>query len=388
MTARLHKLYTLTIEVLTPLHIGTGDNLLLDYDFAVRNNKTWVFNESALLDYIYEGVDNDRLIDRLQNIPAVQLLKPQDYVEGSPLFRYVMNGKPNATTPGSRIQQQIKNSADQPYIPGSSLKGAIRTALLSGSWNGERLGHEGKDQLRMEQMGRNSKFAAQSVEHTVFGGTGMQGQVGKFPNYDLMRALQISDSNPVDPQTLRVENVVVQVGQKDPGAPIVLETIQAKTSFKMVLGLDGFLIQKATAKQLGWDDARKHYPLLRNIPVFVNDFTFDRLERDEGREWSGVWKSAEGWLRKQAQTLSDNQFLLQLGWGGGWDSKTMASHLVKNRPLLQKLNEQYTIFRAGRGRDAIDIRNKERVPTSRRIVMRNDQLHSPMGWVKVTMEEM
>ena len=387
MTTRLHKLYKLTIDVLTPLHIGTGDNLLLDYDFAVQKNKTWVFNESALLDYIYEGVDNDHLIDRLQTVSAAQLLKANDYIEGSPLFRYVMQGKPNATTSGSRIQQQIKNADDQPYIPGSSLKGAIRTALLSGSWNDERLKHQDAFPA-VNQFWRNNKFAAQSIEHTVFGGTGMQGQAGKFPNYDLMRALQISDSNPIDAHSLRVEAVVVQVGDKEPGAPIALETIQKDSRFEMTLGLDGFLIQKDISKQLGWDAVRKHYPLLRNIPTFVNDFTFDRFERDAGRETSGVWKSAESWLRKQAETLADNQFMLQLGWGGGWDSKTMASHLSKNRPLLHQLNEQYKIFRPGGQRGVIDVRQKKLVPTSRRIVTRNEKLHAPMGWIKVTMEEM
>ncbi|MBC7257508.1 MAG: type III-A CRISPR-associated RAMP protein Csm5, partial [Chloroflexi bacterium] len=74
-----YALYDVTVETLSPLHIGSGETLLKEYDYAVHGGRTWRLN----LDVLFEERGTDpQTIARLSQVPPAQLLRPQDYVEG------------------------------------------------------------------------------------------------------------------------------------------------------------------------------------------------------------------------------------------------------------------------------------------------------------------
>src|SRR5690606_41846159 len=126
--AKLHTVYQLTITTLSPLHIGTGNTLRRDYDYVTHRGKTWVINQSALAAMLY-AQDPSEFERMAAGASAADLIRPDEFKEDSPLFRYVMAGEPRAHSRGAEIQEQIKDPWDRPYIPGSSLKGALRTAI-------------------------------------------------------------------------------------------------------------------------------------------------------------------------------------------------------------------------------------------------------------------
>jgi len=41
-----YALFTFRVTTLTPLHIGSGETLLNDYDYAIHQGRTWRFVES------------------------------------------------------------------------------------------------------------------------------------------------------------------------------------------------------------------------------------------------------------------------------------------------------------------------------------------------------
>ena len=45
-----YTLYDVKVTVLSPLHIGSGRDLLNEYDYAIYQGQTWRINEDALLD--------------------------------------------------------------------------------------------------------------------------------------------------------------------------------------------------------------------------------------------------------------------------------------------------------------------------------------------------
>ena len=119
--------YTLDLMTLSPLHIGSGRELLRDYDYVVHRGRTWRIDEDALLDAaLGQGKFDETLLRR----PAAELLQSTDFLPDSALFRYVVRGTPRSKREGARLREQIKDVFDQPYLPGSSLKGAFRTALF------------------------------------------------------------------------------------------------------------------------------------------------------------------------------------------------------------------------------------------------------------------
>jgi CRISPR-associated protein Csm5 len=184
--------YQVKLSTLSPLHIGEGRELRLGFDFMIYEGQTWRLNEDAILAAYGEqllAVSGGRY-----PLPG-ELLKPADYQQAE-LFRYVLRGKPRSQKGDARLQSCIKDVYDRPYLPGSSIKGALRTALAWTGWS------EMKLQVDRTSFGRSPFWAGQPVEQKIF---------GPDPNRDLLRALQVSDciSQSAAEQTLLIVNAQV-----------------------------------------------------------------------------------------------------------------------------------------------------------------------------------
>ncbi|MBP8972435.1 MAG: type III-A CRISPR-associated RAMP protein Csm5 [Anaerolineae bacterium] len=374
---KLHDTYKLTITTLSPLHIGTGNTLRQGYDYVTHRGQTWVFDADVLADMLYEH-DPDEFEKMVQGVPASDLIRPDEYDPASPLFRYVLRGEPRSKGKGAELQEQLKDPWDRPYIPGSSLKGALRTALAYVGWQQRKLAFDLRD---LNERG-GPKFAALPMERKVLNAD--PAPRGQEPNHDLLRALQVSDSTPGEKENLQLLNVQVAVGDKA-GSPIELEAIRRDVTFEAALTLDGFLCQQPVAKTLGWsaDDQLKW---LKVIPQVVNAFTVHRIDSERIR-----WGASSDPIRSFYETLyrllgqldKRSEFLLQLGWGGGWDSKTFGDVLTRDGKVFEQVVQKYgrTMVRQGKYK-ADDI-----YPKSRRVVVTSSgQPAFPLGWIKVRME--
>ncbi len=374
---KLHDVYQLTITTLSPLHIGTGNTLHQGYDYVTHQGQTWVFDADVLADMLYEQNPDDfqRMV---QGAPAADLIRPGEYQPDSPLFRYIMRGEPRSKGRGAELQEQIKDPWDRPYIPGSSLKGALRTALAAVGWEQRGLDFEPHD------LGSSANFAALPLERRVLGGSPKRPD--DAPNYyDLLRALQVSDSTPGEKEHLHLLNVQVVAGEKA-GAPVELEAVKANVTFTATLTLDGFLRQRdGAARQLGWKKDQLHW--LKNIPMVVNAFTVHRIDGERER-WRTVDAPIRSFYATLARTLgrldTNSEFLLQLGWGGGWDSKTFGWVLTEQPEVFAQVVRRYGKKMVRQG----SYRPGDRYPKSRRVVVRQGQAAFPLGWIRVRMERM
>ncbi|NLA93843.1 MAG: type III-A CRISPR-associated RAMP protein Csm5, partial [Bacteroidales bacterium] len=124
------------IETLSPIHIGSGDLLQNNTDFVVskhgKESYIYVTEEAKILELIgSEHIDNWLLsIEKKES--TVDLVKryapkssPADYSQRQ-ISSYAADIKANET-----LKEAIHNGQGLPYIPGSSIKGAIRTAILT-----------------------------------------------------------------------------------------------------------------------------------------------------------------------------------------------------------------------------------------------------------------
>lgn len=129
-----YVLYRVKATLITPLHIGSGRELLHEYDYAVFDKRTWRINEAALLDA--QDADDAALASKPAALKPAALPKPPtDFRVETGYFRYVIQGTPRSQVPGAQVREQLKDVYDRPYLPGSSLKGALRTASrAAGVW--------------------------------------------------------------------------------------------------------------------------------------------------------------------------------------------------------------------------------------------------------------
>lgn len=129
--------FKINATVITPISIGNGSELSPYKDYFIDNDKVHYTDENklsqllakdpALMDSYVEGVanmDGNRSNFDLKGFVQNHLsMDPFDLVRNSIEFR----GNSNAKLP---INEAIKTPTGRPYIPGSSLKGAIKTALV------------------------------------------------------------------------------------------------------------------------------------------------------------------------------------------------------------------------------------------------------------------
>ena len=362
-----YTIYDLTVSVLTPLHIGTGREFLNEYDYAIHNGRTWRLNESALLDA--QDVEDPALVEKLAQTPPAQLLRSPDYRPDSGLFRYVVRGTPRSSAEGAQLREQIKDVFDRPYLPGSSLKGALRTALAWNIWQQRDMRPD------IRKIDRRRQWAAQTYEREIF---------GRDPNHDLLRALHVSDSASVDPERLLILNARVMNRRGGLAAPIEMEAVAPDTQFHLTLKVDDALFSELAVRN---KLQQKVKDLFTDLPRTVQNHSLN-LARQELKWLAGIdnaTRIAAEYRQMVDFTPKATQFLISVGWGTGWESKTFGSHLQKNEDLMERVASGFALSRGKH-------KTGDRFPKSRREVVWPRENHEdlpvkPWGWCLVEMKE-
>jgi len=365
--SELKKVFKAEIEVLSPLHVGTGKALQRGFDYTVYQNRTWRINEDALFREVYDRSQGDRqtLNRLLTGRPAEELLTLDDYRTHPEFFRYHIPGQPRAEGRGAELREYMKNVYDGPYLPGSTVKGALRTALAWAIFRAERRRFDAR------KLGYNRSWAAQPLERELF---------GRDPNHDLLRALQVGDSEPVGKGALMLANVQVVAGTRLQ-SPIEVEALKPGTTLKLTLTLDEYLLSPATAGRLGWGQKGDH---LRQLAVYSRNLALVRIKAQKVHfanrpELSRVQRFYDLLEQLHGKLKEGSDFLLQVGWGGGWDAKTLDGH-ISDDP--QQLEQVISDFRLSKSRNR---RVGDAFPRSRRLYFQDGKPTMPLGWVKVTL---
>lgn len=361
-----YALYKLKISTLTPLHIGSGRELLHEYDYAIYKGQTWRINDSALLDA--QKADTVALANQLAQTPPAHLLDDADFDPRSKYFRYVIKGTPRSGAEGAQLREQLKNAQDQPFLPGSSIKGALRTAIAWQAWSDLQLTPE------LSKLLPRRERAGQGYEHEIF---------GRDPNHDLMRALQISDTLALGPETLMVLNARVLNRFGEPSAPVEMEAIRSDMTFECSLKIDHALFSN-------WAQHTLHgQQWLDDLPTIANKHSRAIIQSDLAwfREAQKAQRVAAFYSQLDNAELGNQRFLLQLGWGTGWEGKTFGDHLQKDEDFMESIIQDYRLTRGRRQHgDAFPKSRRAAVSFQRSQDGRVDEIPAlPMGWALVEM---
>ncbi len=256
------------LKVLSPLHIGNG-NRFTPVDIYPTKGRVYVLDVEGLVNDLQRlGVDLEEILVLLKNPPGKHYvwkgyieeyhLNPSDYA----LYSLPVFGELGKTS--MQINEFIKSSG-RPYIPGSSVKGAIRTAVFykvlrecGDSGTAMNLVAGFSQNLAREigyseslinyyltyldrEITRNRRFdrkrADDLLEAIVFGmERGRYPGIRYEPKRDPMRALIVRDSQSIGRKHLAVYRVEA-VGNPSP-IPIWVEALQPGTETEVELKFD------------------------------------------------------------------------------------------------------------------------------------------------------
>ncbi len=182
------------LKVLTPLHVGSGIELQGNFEYLYfrRDNKIVVIDEEKVFNIIdkeeiktWTGIIEEKgdLLKYLQK--RKQDLRPIDIAKR---IMNIVGYSPTTTRNGQRsvkpIREQLHNGMDKVLVPGSSIKGSIRTAVLAGAIYDDEDSRFTKK--RNNLVNRYAKYNdAQLVKNYL----------GKDPNQDIFRLLHVGDAH-------------------------------------------------------------------------------------------------------------------------------------------------------------------------------------------------
>ncbi|GBC81430.1 hypothetical protein HRbin10_00542 [bacterium HR10] len=434
------------LTCLSPVHVGTGRQCGR-FDGAYHNGRWYVMDLDRVL---ARGGEANALARAMsERAFAWSAWLNERGIAPSDVAAYDL---PCPQDPGDTpIREALKDVHGRPYLPGSSIKGAIRTAIL---W---RLMGEAPDrqqfaaryvqlclkasevltalrearafdrpeehravlarifsvnedeaealrqtlyrvlnveesrlerdwrvfQKRLGQLGRSREWLGQPVERAV---------LGRDPNHDLLRALQVSDSRPVGRDRLAVGLVwtytrrgrrLVEKREQEEECKIFVEWLLPETALTFDLRTDDVLFTERAERELHFRGPKEQ--ALRELARTCNAYAravigMERVffEQYDLRPIAEFYAELDTMLN----ALRDGAFLLNIGWGGGWEVKTIGDLLrrVLSPEKFAELRRRYCLGEDPRTH-RIDVNAP--FPHTRRIGYEGGAPMYPLGWVRV-----
>jgi len=281
----------------------------------------------------------------------------------------------------------VRDAFNRPFLPGTSLKGAVRTALLykllkehpparrkalledfvAARLQEYRQDPRGQQRLRWFQE-RFKQWFAQRFEADVFQKfTLREGQRRYDPHTDLLRCLRVTDATPVEPQTARVEEIKIFSAHSSESPKrwsLYAECIPVGETFECEMVLDeGLLSTFAKMNPQPWfgvDFAAFRQWLHNPLEVWT----------EMGRD---LWEQEAVFFSRELRLTSvlpdpGGRPVVRLGWGGGLRGTSIDMLLPDS--LMQDLRN--TLF---------SDRGTAPAPKSLKLVLQGQNRVASLGWL-------
>lgn len=377
------------LQVITPVHIGTGE-VLNHIDGYYANGKWYQIDLEKVL--AHPTTDLNALTAemghrdfRWQRYLQAHNMDPTDVS----VYSLPCRQSPETV----EIREALKTVGKRPYIPGSTLKGVIRTALLGEILDAsDAIYDESLRQIEtlIQQGPRGNprrEQPARRIESLAF---------GKDPNHDLLRALQVSDTTPLDSDALEIglawtvtlnpNDKLVQKIENRREYKNFVEHIQPGKRLTFTLKTDEQLFRKCEKKQLGFTDL--HIKTLSDIAEVCRAETASHIDWEQAfYENYDLPEIANFYDRLIAANnkLPEGAFFLQIGWGTGYNANTVTSLFTADKNADKNLSMDIRErFRLGESRSRPDDYDPREFPKTRRILYQGENPVAPLGWVKIS----
>lgn len=364
------------IDIVSRIHIGSGDTLQYGSDFInfQEDNDKWIgiISPRKIMSLIKD--DTKALnawiatIERKKSI--IDFMKA--YVPDAIIDDYCIRIDQTSETlkETDTLQTFIHDALGRPYIPGSSIKGAIRTAILSNII---------KDKTEIKNSINPSKINARAIEQKL---------LGENPNKDIFRFLKIGDAIFGDYYENIVRLYSINEREKnsfwDTTKGQMVETLMPKDSSTcdMKLDLNAYKNAKECVQTLPecmtslkdiFSTINQHSETLLNQEI---KYWQDQVDKPNADNVDKYIKGLETIMNQiqQCKKESKSTCILRLGAGSGWRFITGAwAENLENFnedivPAARPHNQRYTDYS---------------FPKSRRV----DKNCKPLGFIRMTLLE-
>ncbi len=389
----------LKVKTVTPIFIGTG-NELKRMDFILDGKVIRVIDQEHFIrsltrqqrDFFLRWIEN-RISERRDRKRPSSLslrgflseLTRKGEVDRRALlgrstsyllpYTYIQrrDGRPNI----NRIKECVKTPDHRPYIPGSEIKGAIRTSMLIDMLQSDEIFRwfadsikDLNESLKRERNSREKRKILnqgwKEIEDELLRGSRSEA------HYDLMRGVQVGDSLPLPIRALRIEFISLQGSSRR--FPLYVETISPNQETEIqitIASAERWMEEVGLSDReewLSWDRIRR--------AIYARSKLI--LEEDE-RYFRGNTRVGDEIERLKRLNALDSP-LLRLGWGQGFTGITLTLPLkMRGESVFEDLRRSLSRAYNQYGRT-----HPGRFPQTRRLAVDEEgNPRTPLGWVKL-----
>lgn len=321
--------YRLKLRTVTPVHIGGGEHSKLNkqkYIFDKEQKKIHVINENKFVNFLIQTGKLDSYIEFLKKASKENSIKTwldevkvkvSDY---NKFAEYILDIKDMNYKTFNDIIGFVKNQFLQPYIPGSSIKGSLRTYLITSELirNRKNFCNEWEKLNKiLKQNGISNDTIKQLITEIEFKALHLMNDFGEKktrndPLNSIMRGIKIGDSSPAGLDRLFLSqkkdyNLHIK---KTGRISVFREFLVPETEMEILLSVDKFFTTR-----IGLENLQGLHERIKA----VNEYYFSMLSNYKNKSINNL------------NELNKKQILLCLGGGTGFYYKSLVYFLAPKR---------------------------------------------------------
>ena len=371
------------LTCLTPLLVGDGRRLS-PIDYMVWKDQVNVLDQWRIFRLLAKGPRLEGYLTQLKRADKLDFASWGGFAQNFagrriPFESPAYSAYWNRASGESLHIPTFATGASGPYLPGTAIKGALRTGMVSANWKSGML----NDLVVRTQGERVPRRLAEGPEEQALGNAGVS----------RMRLVSVADSAPVTHAGMKVYLLRVSTLQPrggsyalawkqsprgsvdgsrpDDATPIFAEMTPPGFTFEGNWQEKTFFMQPEIRRVVRWQESFDR----SRIFEAANDYAARLLAaHKQYATWTGLdllVRQIEELEQRLSEARPAGQCLLCLGWGGGILGKS--AWLDTADPTYRQILQQGSIY--GRG-----IASNLPFPKTRRIVFLNNKPASLPGW--------
>ena len=245
------KEYKITLDVEGPVFVGSGREISKkEYVFMQGNTNVGIIDMQKMFDFIRKKHLQNQFEKFLVGDPKgllVYWLKDQNINinEIKDCMKYVLECGDTSLQRGTKVQimEHMRDPYGMPYIPGSSIKGMLRTVLLGATIqnNKDKYASNKRNIENAEARNRNTYLSKEmkNIEAAVFNTLDMEGSKFNDAVNDELSGLIVSDSEPLCNEDISLcQKYDMKPDKTSKTLNILKECIKPGTKIKFTITID------------------------------------------------------------------------------------------------------------------------------------------------------
>jgi CRISPR-associated protein Csm5 len=377
------------LTCLTPLLVGDGRKLS-PIDYMVWKDHVNVLDQWRIFRLLAKGPRLESYLTQLKNAERLDFASWGGFAQNFAGRRIPFENQAYSTywnrAMGDSLQiPTFAAGASGPYVPGTAIKGALRTGMVFANWRDGML----QDVLGRVKSERSPRRPAESVEEQALGPAGS----------NRMRLVSAGDSAPIETSQfkvylLRTSTLIPRGGnfalgwkqsprgsvdgaRPDDSTPVFAEMANPGTAFEGDWNEKTFFLQPEVRRSVRWSESFSRAKIFEAVNVYAAGLL--ALQRNYA-SMAGMGlldKNLDELEQRLASARERGACLLCMGWGGGLSAKI--SWLDTTNADYRQILGQFQIYNRA-------LATNLPFPKTRRIVFMNNRPATLPGWVELSVQ--